>query len=98
MQKITLPPSLTRYQCHKVVSAAKIIGVHPGRADGAGPGATLTLEMPFTDVSVPDEWVGKHDPKEGDYLVVYDDVSRDQAPYVSVSPPQAFEDGYTRIG
>jgi hypothetical protein len=92
MMKITLPPNLTRYQCHKVVSAAKIIGVHPGRADGHGPGATLTLEMPFTDVSVPDEWVGKFDPNEGDYLVAYDDG------YVSVSPPQAFEDGYTRIG
>jgi hypothetical protein len=92
MRKIKLPPNLTRYQCHKIVSAAKIIGVTPGRIDRLGPGLTLTLEMPFTDVCVPDEWASKYDPDEGDYLVAYDDG------YVSVSPAKAFEDGYTRIG
>lgn len=92
MSTIDLPPNMPRYRSHKVVSALHIIGVHPGRHDGAGPGATLTFDDPaFPDVSVGEEFMHKHDPSEGDYLVAYDDG------YVSVSPAKAFEEGYTRI-
>lgn len=37
------------------------------------------------------EWMTKHNPVVGGYLVLYDDG------YCSFSPAEAFESGYTRI-
>lgn len=82
---------LLRYRCHKEVSADKIEQIHPGRADGGGPGATLWLSEGHK-VSVDEGWMSKHNPQEGGFFVVYDDG------YRSFSPAKAFEDGYTRIG
>ena len=75
-------------QCHKKVRAAKITGFLPnGNTD-------------FTDILLGEiggivpclpEWQAKHQPKIGDYYVLYEDG------YTSVSPAKAFEDGYTRL-
>ena len=36
-------------------------------------------------------WLDKHNPEVGGYLVVYKDG------YISFSPAEAFEDGYTKV-
>lgn len=45
----------------------------------------------FSDVEVSPEWVDKHKPETGGYLVVYADG------YQSFSPAKAFEEGYSRV-
>lgn len=86
---------MRRYQCYKVVQAAKIHEVLSGRDDRKGPGATLVLMSEGStvrqSVSMSDTWVSKHNPQDGDYLVYYEDG------YESVSPAAAFEAGYTLI-
>ena len=83
---------LPRYRCHKEVGALKIKEVGP-IIDG-------WAELTFSDanfdtwaerLSVDAEWMGKHSPMAGGYLVVYVDG------YVSFSPAKAFEEGYQRI-
>ncbi len=75
---------MPRYKCHKEVWALKIKEVR--RA------LTIVPEdkgyAPF-DVSL--EYISKHNPVAGGYYVVYKDG------YISYSPAQAFEDGYTRV-
>lgn len=86
MSELLLP----RYQCHKVVRAAKILAVEHGgdgprlvlEIPGAGPGVTWPLTMHF---------IHRHDPKAGGYLVQYEDG------YTSYSPAEPFESGYTRL-
>ena len=48
-------------------------------------------EEGFAAFSVDNEYRQKHTPKTGGYYVVYKDG------YKSLSPSEAFEDGYTRI-
>ena len=78
---------LPRYRCHKTVSALQIKYVI---ANPRG------FELHFFDdgyapAEVSSEWRAKHEPKPGDYFVVYADG------YQSVSPAKAFEDGYTLL-
>lgn len=77
---------LPMYRCHKVVRAAKIlaIGSYGLRVDAGDPQICLTLRMP-------DDWLERHRPEVGGYLVVYEDG------YKSYSPAAAFESGYGRI-
>jgi len=83
---------LPRYKCHKEVWALKIKEIHPGRADGKGPGQTLHFEdARYAPMSMSDEWVGRTKPEAGGYYVQYKDG------YQSYSPAAAFEDGYTLI-
>lgn len=79
--------NLPRYRCHKVVRAGKIEGI-AGLSDGRGFMVMLEGGMAF-DMNC--EWFGRHKPKVGGYYVVYEDG------YVSFSPADAFESGYTRI-
>lgn len=84
---------LPEYRSHKVVRAGRIESIEWSRGlstcqlllskapDGAGP------EI----VTVTREWMDKHDPKPGWYLVQYADG------YLSASPPCPFEEGYTLI-
>ncbi len=81
-------PGWPRYHCHKRVSAAKIVRVHP-RAAG---GALLEVEGDIEPQLCEADMVRRYMPVEGDYLVVYDGDG-----YRSISPRGAFEDGYTRI-
>jgi hypothetical protein len=83
---------LPRYQCHKVVHAAKIVRI--GRLEGEMYDSGLRLlvfEEPLGELLVTGEFVMKHNPRVGEYLVVYDDG------YQSISPAHAFEAGYTRL-
>lgn len=77
---------LKTYQCHKVVKAGKIIGIQD--IDG---GSKLALENK-SNINMTTQWVKKHDPQVGGYLVIYDKSS-----YISYSPAEPFESGYTEI-
>lgn len=83
----TTLPQLPRYRSHKIVRAARIAHV---AEDGA-----LILDREdgtdqFVRVMGP-EWIQRHLPKAGGFLVEYADG------YTSYSPGPAFEDGYTRL-
>ena len=81
---------LPKYKCHKVVHAAKITDITSQDADG-----DLTHALIFGEISafqsITDVWRKKYDPQVGGYYVVYEDG------YVSFSPADAFEAGYTKI-
>jgi len=78
-----LSAEMPRYVCHKVVHALQIQAVI---------GSNLVFEdSDFDDRDMGHEWVSKHQPVAGGWLVVYKDG------YESFSPAEAFEDGYTRI-
>lgn len=98
---------LPLYNCHKKVRAAKIIGVESEPVepeDGMNPGAILKLqyeegEGPTAQVFLPVvfaewQWLERFAPEDqpltNGYLVQYEDG------YVSWSPAEAFEKGYTR--
>jgi hypothetical protein len=80
---------MKRYQCHKIVEAAKVIG-HTTTLDEARTYSTLygddggEYEMPTARIS------GGNG--VGGYVVRYEDG------YLSWSPAKAFEEGYTLIG
>lgn len=79
------PPPMPLFKSHKTVRAAKIEGV---RNDWAEQGVHVEgLGL----VRMGDEWMAKHKPEAGGYLVEYEDG------YRSFSPAKAFEDGYTAI-
>jgi len=78
---------LPQYKCHKIVHGAKITGVEPG-----GLAVIVDLGKVSASIAVPEGWVEKHNPLQGDgYLVAYKDG------YLSWSPAVPFEDGYHRI-
>jgi hypothetical protein len=81
MSKAQLP----QYKCHKVVRAAKILGVDDDHEPPA-----LLLEVDGTTVrhDVTDAFLDRHKPKGGAYLVQYEPDG-----YESVSPGPQFEDG-----
>ena len=79
--------AMPAYRSHKIVHALKMktIDFH---ADG---GATFVPEeSSFAPIVLSVEYCTKHEPKAGGYYVVY------QGGYMSWSPADAFEDGYTR--
>lgn len=78
---------LPLYRCHKVVRAAEIAEWGPSE-DGEIRVAVLDGEE-ARFVTVPRAVFARHAPQAGDFLVVYEDG------YVSVSPRQAFLDGYS---
>ena len=71
---------LPLYTCHKKVRAAKIGGI--GTENIMTEGAKVLW--------VGEDWIKKHQPEIGGYLVVYEDG------YTSYSPAKAFEEGYTK--
>jgi len=77
---------LARYQCFKIVEAAKIVEVR----DLHLATAWLVLES-GGEIRVDAAYLGKHHPEAGGYFVRYGDG------YESFSPAAAFEAGYTRI-
>ena len=80
--------ALPLYICHKEVWALKIAGISlPQNERG-------DAELHFSDRRYAPrlmrrEWLDKHNPEVGGYLVFYKDG------YVSYSPARAFEEGYT---
>jgi hypothetical protein len=94
------------YRCHKEVWALKIKEIEPApkptiaeleailREDPSrkeSRGAIIVPEGHFGPIAVSLEFVTKHRPQPGGYLVFYKDG------YRSFSPAEAFESGYTRI-
>lgn len=81
---------IPQYKSHKVVRAAKIIGINRTecfiKVSVPVPGGDDFLEVP-----VPENFFARSVPKIDDYLVVYDDN------YIAHSPKQQFLDGYTKI-
>lgn len=80
------PAPLPQYQSHKKVRAAVIVSV---RADWAEQGVTLEGEEGMRRMG--EEWMARHRPQVGWYLVEYEDG------YVSCSPAETFEAGYTAL-
>lgn len=85
---------LPRWECHKIVRAAKIERVEDFR-DPADESKYLPHKHLHLDggvvIIIGWEWFAKHEPRAGGYYVVYEDG------YASYSPAHAFESGYTRI-
>jgi hypothetical protein len=94
---------MPRYRCHKEVWALKIQSVETNLPTIAeleklinhgdeSPGGFLKFEdQGYGVMSVTQDFMRKHQPRAGGYLVVYKDG------YQSFSPAEAFEEGYTRI-
>lgn len=83
--------SLPQYQSHKIVRAAKITEIK--QPDGPQGFSLLLLAFVGSGITVtmsPD-WMEKHTPEVGGYIVAYPDG------YVSYSPASAFESGYMPI-
>ena len=78
---------LPEYQCHKIVKGSKIVEME---MQGSGD-ALVKLEDKEEPVMLMADFFLRFKPAVGAYLVVYENG------YVSVSPADAFEAGYTRI-
>lgn len=77
---------MPKYRCHKEVWALKIKKIEDDAV------TMLHFEDPdYFPIYVSYTWYVRHEPEAGGYYVVYQDG------YVSYSPAEAFESGYTRI-
>lgn len=81
----TTMQSMPQYQSHKTVRAMKIAAI-----EWTAGGARLRSQD-GTEIAVDASYMTKHQPKVGGYLVMYDDG------YMSWSPSEAFEAGYTKL-
>lgn len=85
---MALPINMPAYRSHKVVQALRIEDIEP-MGDG---GATITpSDAGFEPFTMAREFMLRHHPVAGGYLVRYEDG------YASFSPAKAFEEGYTLI-
>lgn len=81
---------LPKYKCHKIVGALKIADVKRSARD------RWVWELHFEPaeygmLEMSAQWIDKHRPVAGGYLVQYSDE------YVSYSPAAQFEEGYARV-
>lgn len=82
---------IPRYKCHKEVRAMKIKAIVPPIGHPT-PGMHRILEWEdpaFAPTPVPEDWIRRHNPEPGGYYVAYEDG------YISYSPAEPFEKGYT---
>lgn len=79
---------MPQYQSHKKVWALKIKKVHQ---DEGGVGLTFEDQRFAARAFTNSQLQNRPAPKEGHYMVQYDDG------YISFSPGEAFENGYTKI-
>ena len=78
---------MRRFQCHKIVEAAEIVGYDN---EGSGKGQFgVWVEQTHEWVVVPAEFFARGVPSKGDYLIRYLPDG-----YLSWSPKAVFEDGY----
>lgn len=90
--EITVGREMPRYRCHKEVWAVKIRKIllhNPEQRDS--PGLIFPEDEGCAPIKASSEYLSKHKPVVGGYYVVYADG------YLSFSPAQTFEEGYTRI-
>ena len=90
---------MPRYQSHKKVWAFQIASIeydhdkaHAEGRETDGSAIITPVEDGYAPFKIDRIYVDKHDPQPGGYHVVYDDG------YLSWSPAEAFEGGYTLIG
>jgi hypothetical protein len=76
----------TKYKCHKEVEAAQIKDI----VMVVG-GHYLLVFNDTHSMEADADWMLRHKAKVGDYVVQYEDG------YLSVSPAEAFEKGYTAL-
>ena len=81
---------LPKYKCHKIVHAAKITEIESHESNGFGSHTMIFGEVGMEQF-LTDVWKEKHNPQVGGYFVIYEDN------YISYSPAEAFEAGYTKI-
>lgn len=80
---------MRKWQSHKIVEAEPFDSFIPGRGDDSGkPGQRALLES-GEEILLPDNFGARGEPEEGDYVVRYEDG------YISWSPKEAFESGYS---
>lgn len=83
-----------RYQCHKIVRAVKIKRIEPQCMLAIATHGVLVRPVDDEGVGsfiVPEDFITRHAPQPGGYIVAYEDG------YISYSPAEAFESGYTRL-
>lgn len=91
------PPALPAWRCHKTVLAVKIRAINLHDPEGSQPpvpfagGFIIPDEPGVPPIAFDAAYWEKHQPKVGGYFVAY------AGGYVSYSPAEAFESGYTRI-
>ena len=78
-----------KYKSHKVVRATKIKSI--SKSDKAGMRIVTPEDPGIRPFKLTAVFCAKHQPQEGGYIVSYSDD------YMSWSPAEAFENGYTRI-
>lgn len=74
---------LPLYRCHKIVQAAEIAEVEYGAAP-----VIRFLDDRLFDIHVDNRMFSRYKPTTGDFFVIYEDG------YQSISPRQAFKEGY----
>lgn len=82
--------AMPKYKCYKEVWALKIAGISLPQNE-AGDAELGFDDSGYAPRLMAKEWLDKHNPEVGGYLVFYKDG------YVSFSPAKAFEEGYTKI-
>lgn len=89
---------MPRYKSHKEVHALKIKSIEldidkakEENRDTDGGAMITPEENGYAPFKVDCSYVKKHNPQVGGYYVVYKDS------YISFSPAEAFEGGYTRV-
>ncbi len=95
-EPLSFAEQMPEYLCHKKVRALKIKDIVKKPVflgiEQVGSNYDLIFEDPeFSAHTVTEQFMRRSHCKAGGYLVRYEDG------YVSYSPPQAFEDGYTRV-
>lgn len=90
---------MPRYKSHKIVHALKIVAValdsDQAHAEGRETDGSATLtpaDTRYAPFKVDATFVRKHNPRDSFYYVVYSPDG-----YASLSPIQAFEEGYTAL-
>ena len=89
-QQPSLPPGAPRYKSHKIVRALQITEVQQDPMDLAS--VNVRLGDHPEAVNLTGGILARYTPRVGDYLVEYEGDG-----YVSISPQQAFEDGYSLV-
>lgn len=86
---------MAEFKCHKVVMAAVIKEIDLNAEEGRNVYLSSVIGLPGTDIEMPykiyQSLYQRYMPEVGDYIVLYEND------YVSISPKQAFEDGYSQI-
>ena len=80
---------MPRYQCHKKVWAIKIKEIEHDSTNGSA--KIVPADDGYESFVIPAEFVQKHSPEEGGYIVYY------PGGYKSFSPAKAFEEWYSKI-